>query len=107
MEWTVYSEEKPQKVGSYLVTHITESGHSYVDYDYWTVLDKFKYHPTEVVAWMPFPKPYTVDRKTEPQTEYDKGLKLFVDILFDKEKSNQFLEECKAMGIEPQTERSE
>ena len=42
--------------------------------------------------------------KTEPQTEYDKGLKLFADILFDKDKSNQFLEECKAMGIEPQTD---
>ena len=45
--------------------------------------------------------------KTEPQTEYDKGLQLFADILFDKEKNEQFLKECKAMGIEPQTERSE
>ena len=45
--------------------------------------------------------------KAEPQTEHDKGLKLFADILFDKDKSNQFLEECKAMGVESQTERSE
>ena len=40
-----------------------------------------------------------------PQT-YNKGLQLFADILFDKEKSEQFLKECKALGIEPQTERS-
>ena len=45
--------------------------------------------------------------QTEPQMDYDKGLQLFADILFDKEKSEQFLKECKAMGIEPQTERSE
>ena len=43
----------------------------------------------------------------ESQANYDKGLKLFADILFDKEKSEQFLKECEAMGIEPQTERSE
>lgn len=43
----------------------------------------------------------------EPQTGYDEGLKLFADILFDKDKSNQFLEECKAMGIEPQMEMRE
>ena len=47
----------------------------------------------------------TEPNNCEPQTEYDKGLKLFADILFDKDKSNQFLEECKAIGIEPQTER--
>ena len=34
-------------------------------------------------------------------TEYDKGLQLLADILFDKEKSEQFLKECKAMGIKP------
>lgn len=45
-------------VGSYLVTYITNSGHRYVDYDYWTVCDQFKYHSTDVIAWMPFPKPY-------------------------------------------------
>ena len=39
-------------------------------------------------------------RKTEPQTETTKGLQLFADILFDKNKANQFLEECKAIGIE-------
>lgn len=39
--------------------------------------------------------------KTKPQTEYDKGLQLFTNILFDKEKSEQFLKECKAIGIEP------
>ena len=99
MKWTVYNKEKPQRVGSYLVTHTTDSGRYYVDYDYWTVCDKFKYHPTDVVAWMPFPEPYM------EQTEYDKGLQMFADILFDKEKSEQFLKECKAMGIEPQTER--
>lgn len=46
-------------------------------------------------------------RKTEPQMEHDKGLQLFADILFDKEKSEQFLKECKAMGIEPETERED
>lgn len=45
--------------------------------------------------------------KDESQTRYDEGLKLFADILFDKDKSNQFLEKCKVMGIEPHTERSE
>ena len=30
----------------------------------------------------------------------------FIDILFDKETQEQFLKECKSMGIEPQTERS-
>lgn len=68
MEWTVYSKEKPQKVGSYLVTHTTDSGCNYVDYDYWTVLDKFKYHPEDVVAWMPFPEPYEAE-KTEREGE--------------------------------------
>ena len=58
MKWIVYNKEKPQRVGSYLVTHTTDSGRNYVDYDYWTVADEFKYHPTDVVAWMPFPKPY-------------------------------------------------
>ena len=43
--------------------------------------------------------------QTESQTKYDKSLKLFADILFDKDKSNQFLEECKVMGIEPHAER--
>ena len=40
------------------------------------------------------------------QMDYDKGWQLFADILFDKEKSEQFLKECKAMGIEPQTDCS-
>ena len=40
-------------------------------------------------------------REDEPQTDYGKILQLFADILFDKEKSEQFLKECKAMGIEP------
>lgn len=64
--------------------------------------------------------------KDEPQTEYDKyrekirphdphkdwfedgpqkeatnGLQLFADILFDKNKTAQFLKECKTIGIEP------
>lgn len=41
------------------------------------------------------------------QTDYDKGLQLLADIMFDKKKSEQFFKECKAMGVEPQTERSE
>ena len=45
--------------------------------------------------------PSEIKIKTRPQTDYDKGLKLFADILFDKEKSEQFLKECKAIGIEP------
>lgn len=39
------------------------------------------------------------------RTKYDKGLQLFANILFDKEKSKQFLKECKAIGIELQMER--
>lgn len=37
----------------------------------------------------------------EPQTETTNGLQLFADILFDKDKTAQFLEECKTIGIEP------
>ena len=61
MKWTVFAEEKPTVVGSYLVTHRTEDGTrevGYVDYDFWTVFDKFKYHDEDVIAWMPFPQPY-------------------------------------------------
>lgn len=48
------------------------------------------------------------DRKTEPQRNgYDKGLQLFADILFDKEKSEQFLKECKSVGIDPQEREDE
>lgn len=50
---------------------------------------------------------FRFDLMDESQTEYDKGLKLFADILFDKEKSEQFLKECKTMGIEPLKERGE
>ena len=39
-----------------------------------------------------------------PQTGYEKGLQEFADLLFDKNKQEQFLKECKAMGIEPQTD---
>ena len=38
------------------------------------------------------------------QTDYEKGLQEFADLLFDKDKQEQFLKECKAMGIEPQTD---
>lgn len=52
-------------------------------------------------AW----KKYETDKVTdEPQTDYNKSLELFAEVLFDKEKSEQFLKECKAMGIEPQTD---
>ena len=37
----------------------------------------------------------------EPQTKINNGLQLFADILFNKDKANQFLEECKTIGIEP------
>ena len=48
------------------------------------------------------------DRKTEPQRNgYDKGLQLFADILFDKEKREQFLKECKSVGIDPQEREGE
>ena len=43
----------------------------------------------------------------EPQREYDKGLQLFADILFDKKKSEQFLKECKAIGIEPEAKKED
>ena len=39
--------------------------------------------------------------KDEPQKETTNGLQLFADILFDKDKTAQFLEECKSIGIEP------
>ena len=83
-----------------------ESGNKLAD-----ICDKCPMNKCEELRW--------ADRKTEnsseipnncedePQTDYDKGWQLFADILFDKEKNEQFLKECKAMGIEPQTERSE
>lgn len=37
--------------------------------------------------------------------EYDKNLQLFANILFDKKTCEQFLKECKAIGIELPTER--
>lgn len=50
----------------------------------------------------------TADRKTEPQRNgYDKGWQLFADILFDKEKREQFLKECKSVGIDPQEREGE
>lgn len=39
--------------------------------------------------------------QTEPQKETTKGLQLFADVLFDKDKANQFLNECKTIDIEP------
>ena len=47
-----------------------------------------------------------IEQWAEPQTDYNKSLELFAEVLFDKEKSEQFLKECKAMGIEPQTDCS-
>lgn len=58
VEWKLASEELPQKVGSYIVTCKDEYGQVYVDYDYWTVADEFKYNRAKVTAWIPFPKPY-------------------------------------------------
>lgn len=57
-EWKLASEELPQSVGSYIVTCKDEHGWVYVDYDYWTVADAFKYNRDKVTAWIPFPKPY-------------------------------------------------
>ena len=44
------------------------------------------------------------ERANTPQTGYEKGLQEFAELLFDKNKQEQFLKECKAMGIEPQTD---
>lgn len=57
-EWKPVSERLPQRVGSYIVTCKDEHGWVYVDYDYWTVADEFKYNNSKVTAWIPFPKPY-------------------------------------------------
>lgn len=46
-------------------------------------------------------KEYCPQSKTGPQTETTNGLQLFADILFNKDKTAQFLEECKTIGIEP------
>lgn len=58
LEWKPVSEGLPQSVGSYIVTCQDEQGGVYVDYDYWTVADEFKYNRDKVTAWIPFPKPY-------------------------------------------------
>jgi hypothetical protein len=60
-EWKSISDWLPQRVGSYLVTCKGEHGSVYVDYDFWTVSDEFKYNRDKVTAWMPFPKPYRED----------------------------------------------
>lgn len=57
-EWKPISDGTPQRVGSYLVTCKGEHGFIYVDYDFWTVADEFKYHHDNVIAWMTFLKPY-------------------------------------------------
>ena len=57
-EWQPVGEGLPQRVGSYIVTCQDEHGSVYVDYDFWTVLDEFKYNRDKVTAWMPFPRPY-------------------------------------------------
>ncbi len=57
-EWKSISDGLPQRVGSYLVTCKGEYGSVYVDYDFWTVSDEFKYNRDKVTAWMPLPKPY-------------------------------------------------
>ena len=56
--WKLASEELPQSVGSYIVTCKDEKGWVYVDYDFWTVANEFKYNCSKVIAWIPFPKPY-------------------------------------------------
>ena len=58
VEWKLASEELPQSVGSYIVTCEDKYGSVYVDYDFWTVADEFKYNGSKVTAWIPFPKPY-------------------------------------------------
>ena len=65
VEWKLASEGLPQSVGSYIVTCKDEHGSVYVDYDYWTVADRFKYNNSKVTAWMPLPKPYREDGDTE------------------------------------------
>ena len=39
------------------------------------------------------------DTADTPQTDYDKGLQQLREIMFDKEKTEQLLKECEAMGI--------
>ena len=63
MEWKPVSEGLPQSVGSYIVTCKDEHGWVYVDYDYWTVADEFKYNRDKVTAWIPFPRPYCEAKK--------------------------------------------
>lgn len=58
--WTELDEKEPTKLGSYLVTYRNRFGGFEVDYDYWTIQGKFKYHAWDVVAWMIFPEPYKV-----------------------------------------------
>lgn len=57
-EWIPCSDGLPQRVGSYIVTYEDEHGSIYVDYDFWTVTDEFKYNGAKVIAWIPFPEPY-------------------------------------------------
>lgn len=57
-EWKPISDGPPQRVGSYLVTCKGEHGFVYTDYDFWTVSDEFKYNHDNVIAWVPFLKPY-------------------------------------------------
>ena len=57
-KWKLVREEPPKSAASYLVTCKGMHGFIYTDYDFWTVFDEFKYHKDNVIAWMPFPKPY-------------------------------------------------
>ena len=75
-EWIPCEERLPSEQGHYLVTFPLCNG------DPWACVLSFcngKFYETDdewgdveyddVTAWMPLPKPYTADRKTEPQME--------------------------------------
>lgn len=63
--WTEFVKKEPTKLGSYLVTYKNRFGGFEVDYDYWTIHKKFKYHEEGVVAWMIFPEPYMHGERNE------------------------------------------
>lgn len=76
MKWIPCSEKLPTNDDWVIVSVLDEVGDTPYRYsDFGWYFDRAKCwiveseQRTDIVAWMPLPKPYTADRKTEPQTD--------------------------------------
>ena len=108
MKWIPCSEKLPTNDDWVIVSVLDEVGDTPYRYsDFGWYFDRAKCwiveseQRTDIVAWMPLPKPYMADRKTEPQRGCD------ADCNEDCTECAKETELWKAEQTEPQTERSE